>query len=110
MKTKQTKQLHAVLKAELERAEMPPPLTCAELNVLGCSDPNCAHDDHSMLYLHQRCCEDAGSWASFDKHTGVLTLECRECKKPFAKILVAAHRNVGRIDREWHRIKRGSAS
>jgi hypothetical protein len=67
-----------------------PTLTCAELNSLGCDKPDCTHD-HTVVYLHQRCHPDAGAWARFDKGTGVLTIECKECGKSFVNILVANH-------------------
>jgi hypothetical protein len=92
------KQLIAVLKNELEIAKkMPIPMTRAELNGLGCSDPNCTAD-HSVIYFHQRCHQDAGTWTSFDKTTGVLTVECAECRKPIADILVANSTNAAKAD------------
>ena len=66
-------------------------LTCTELNSIGCSDPDCTHD-HSVVYLHPRCHPEAGTWASFDKGTGTLTIECVQCQKPFVGILVADSR------------------
>ena len=68
---------------------MKPNLTCAELNDFGCDVPDCT-EDHSVIYLHPSCHPAAGTWASFDKSTGVLTIECKQCQKPFANILVAA--------------------
>jgi hypothetical protein len=64
-------------------------LTRADLNAAGCDNPNC-HSDHSVLFLHSNCHPEAGTWASYDKSTGVLTIECVECQEPVASILVAA--------------------
>ena len=63
-------------------------LTCTELNTFNCSNPDCT-EDHTVVYLHQRCHPDAGTWVNFDKATGALMLECMECHKPFISILVA---------------------
>lgn len=51
-------------------------LTCKELNDVGCSNPGCT-GDHSIIYMHPRC-HEAGTFAFFDKTTGVLMLECAE--------------------------------
>jgi len=69
-------------------------LTCTELNDAGCSEPNCTHD-HSVVYLHPKCHPKAGTWASYDKNTGVLTIECKRCQKPFVGILVTSSPPIG---------------
>ena len=63
--------------------------TRRELDSLGCQFPDCDdHEDHTVLYLHPRCHDDAGTWASYDKSTGTLTIRCRECEDAIVEILV----------------------
>jgi hypothetical protein len=62
--------------------------TRSDLDRLGCSVPGCDHKDHEELYLHPHCHADAGTWASYDKTTGTLTISCCECERPFVEILV----------------------
>jgi hypothetical protein len=59
-------------------------LSREDLDGLGCSTPECDHIHHSVAYLHPRCHPDAGTWTSYDKRTGSLTIQCRHCDKPFA--------------------------
>jgi hypothetical protein len=62
--------------------------TRSELNSLGCQSPDCDHKDHKVLYLHPKCHADAGTWASYDKDTGTLTIRCLACEDAFVEILV----------------------
>lgn len=63
-------------------------LSRKQLDVAGCGVPNCGHD-HTVLYLHGICHPSAGTRASYDKRTGLLTIECRRCKKLVARVKVA---------------------
>jgi hypothetical protein len=56
-----------------------------DLAALGCSDPDCGHD-HRIIYFHGSCHLGAGTWVSYDKETGRLTIECAECETPIAHI------------------------
>jgi hypothetical protein len=72
---------------------MPKSLTRAELDNVGCDNPDC-HSNHPVIYMHPNCHPEAPTFVSFDKRSGVLTIECAECEKPVAGILVAAARPV----------------
>lgn len=63
-------------------------LTRLQLDIAGCGEPNCNHD-HSVLFLHAACHPSAGTRVSYDKPTGLLTIECRRCDKLVAKVKVA---------------------
>lgn len=63
-------------------------LTRKIFDVAGCGEPNCGHD-HTVLFLHSACHPNAGSRASYDKRDGLLTIECRRCKKLVARVKVA---------------------
>ena len=68
------------------------PLYLEDLKQMTCDDPNCKHtsEDH-ILYLHSHCHTDAATWAVF---TGEhLRIECVECHKIVAEIVVAAKPN-----------------
>jgi hypothetical protein len=51
----------------------------------------CAVDEHGTeeLYLHGACHPSAGTRAHYDKKTGVLTVDCRQCRKFIVAIQVA---------------------
>jgi hypothetical protein len=59
------------------------------LDRMGCTNPDCDHGDHSVLFFHAPCHPEAGTWTSYDKRAGRLTLECKECGRPFMGIRVA---------------------
>lgn len=59
-----------------------------QLDIAGCDEPNCDHD-HSVLYLHSACHPNAGTRVSYEKLTGLLTIDCRRCKKLVAQVKVA---------------------
>jgi hypothetical protein len=63
-------------------------LTRSDLEKVRCSNPDCA-GDHSVIFLHPHCHPEASTWASFNKNTGALTLECAECETLVASVLVA---------------------
>lgn len=63
-------------------------LSRKQLDVTGCGEPNCGHD-HTVLYLHGACHPNAGTRASYDKLTGLLTIACRRCEKLVAEVKVA---------------------
>lgn len=65
-------------------------LTRQQLDIAGCGQPGCDHD-HSVLFLHAVCHPSAGTRASYSKLTGELTVDCRRCGKPVAKVKVAEH-------------------
>jgi hypothetical protein len=67
-------------------------LTQRELNAAGCAMPNCTHEDHATLFLHARCHMKAGTFASYNKLTGTMRIECARCKAVVAEILVASAR------------------
>lgn len=64
-------------------------LSRKQLDAAGCGTPNCGHD-HTVLHLHSVCHPAAGSRASYDKLTGLLTIECRRCQKLIAQVKVAS--------------------
>lgn len=64
------------------------PMTRAELNELGCSIPDCT-DSHDVIYFHPSCHDGGAVYASFNKKTGILRLECSTCEKPIIDVLVA---------------------
>jgi hypothetical protein len=63
-------------------------LSRKHLDATGCGLPDCNHD-HSVLYLHSACHPSRGSRVSYDKRTGLLTVECRQCNKLIAQVKVA---------------------
>ena len=63
-------------------------LTRKQLDAAGCEIPNCGHD-HSTIFLHALCHPSAGTRVSYDKPTGLLTIDCRRCKKLIAQVKVA---------------------
>lgn len=63
-------------------------LSRKQLDAAGCGDPNCSYD-HTVLFLHSVCHPSAGTRVNYDKRTGVLTIECRRCKKLVAHVKVA---------------------
>jgi hypothetical protein len=63
-------------------------LSRKQLDVTGCGEPNCGHD-HTVLFLHAACHPNAGTRASYDKLTGLLTIACRRCEKLVAEVKVA---------------------
>lgn len=63
-------------------------LSRKQLDIAGCGQPNCEHD-HTVLYLHAVCHLNAGTHVKYDKLTGLLTIECRRCKKLVARVKVA---------------------
>lgn len=66
-------------------------VTQQELNQLGCAgDLNHQHShDCATLYLHARCHLKAGTYARYEKLTGILVIECARCKREIVRILVA---------------------
>jgi hypothetical protein len=64
-------------------------LSRKQLDVAGCGEPNCDHD-HTVLFLHSVCHPNAGTRVNYDKRTGLLTIECRRCKKLIAHVKVAS--------------------
>jgi len=63
-------------------------LSREQLDVAGCSEPNCGHD-HTVLFLHSVCHPKAGTRASYDKRTGLLAVACNRCLKLVAQVKVA---------------------
>ena len=63
-------------------------VTRSVLNSMGCNAPGCDHKDHNVLFLHPQCHVDAGTWSSYDKATGTLTIRCRACERAFVEILI----------------------
>jgi hypothetical protein len=63
-------------------------LSREQLDVAGCGSPNCGHD-HTVLFLHSVCHPSAGTRASYDKRTGLLTIECKRCDRLVAHVKVA---------------------
>jgi hypothetical protein len=63
-------------------------LTQVELNASGCGMPDCGHD-HSVLILHSRCHTRAGTWAEYEKASGILTIKCARCQKIVAQLKIA---------------------
>lgn len=50
---------------------------------------------HDVVYLHPSCHPGAaGTWASFNKKSGVLVIECMKCHEPFVGILVDAEATI----------------
>jgi hypothetical protein len=64
-------------------------LSREQLDATGCGTPNCGHD-HTVLYLHGACHPSVGTRVSYDKRTGLLTIECKRCKKLIAHVKVAS--------------------
>ena len=73
------------------------PFSCEELDQIGCANPEC-REDHRVIYFHSKCHPDAGTWASFDKATGTVTIECLLCRKHLIEVLVAPSRGKFRAD------------
>jgi len=65
------------------------PLTRKDLQHVQCQVLGCTHDNHGVLFLHAGCHMRAGTEVSYNLVTGVLTINCKQCKKLIAKILVA---------------------
>jgi hypothetical protein len=63
------------------------PLTRDKLDAAKCGC--CGKDQHGPLYLNQRCHPNAGTDAFYDRKTGNVTIECRECKMAIVQIRVA---------------------
>jgi hypothetical protein len=63
-------------------------LSRKQLDAAGCGVPNCGHD-HTVIFLHGACHPNAGTWASYNKLTGRLTIACKRCKKLVAEVKVA---------------------
>jgi hypothetical protein len=63
-------------------------LTQRELNKAVCSNPSC-NEEHGPLVLHARCHPDAGTWAVYDKGTGVLSFRCGACEQKVVEVAVA---------------------
>lgn len=63
-------------------------LTRSQLDDLGCSTPNCVHDDHGDLHLYGRCHPRAHVDAIYDRRTGILAIICGTCQKPVVFIEV----------------------
>jgi len=61
-------------------------LTRKQLDQAECDD--CDDPDYE-LYLHGRCHPSAGTRASYDKRTGVLTISCRQCRRFIADLKIA---------------------
>lgn len=64
-------------------------LTKAELDIQGCSMPNCGHD-HSVLYLRARCHAKEPVEVCYEKATGEIVVRCKLCKREVARIEVAS--------------------
>ena len=65
-------------------------LTRKKLNKWKCSNPGCT-EDHSVLFFHSTCHPDTGTWAAYEKATGLLTLVCEACDEPLAVLQIADH-------------------
>jgi hypothetical protein len=65
-------------------------LTRKMLGKMTCSHPDCT-DDHSTLFFRSTCHPDEGTWAAYEKATGLLTLICCACDKPLAVLQIADH-------------------
>lgn len=65
------------------------PLTAADLDRAQCSAPGCTHEDHTYLFLHNRCHPRAGSNVAYNMITKTLTVRCRHCERFSAEIAVA---------------------
>jgi hypothetical protein len=63
--------------------------TQKSLAELGCDNPDCTHDDHSVLYPQQYCHPNEGLEAKYTKANGILTLSCFICQKLVCNIRVA---------------------
>lgn len=56
----------------------------------GCGNPECTHDHKDgIVYLRQVCHPEAALDLSYTKGTGVLVIECHECKKFVGEVTVA---------------------
>jgi hypothetical protein len=73
-------------KNEMEKA----PLTQNDLKDIRCFDPNCK-DVHQILYFTQACHPTAGLAVSYDKTNGILRVECGQCERPLADLLIATN-------------------
>lgn len=58
------------------------------LTNVGCSDPDCTHDDHTVIYLHSYCHDDAPAWVSYNRDSKVMRLECAECRCTIGEYLL----------------------
>lgn len=72
-------------------------LTCEELDISGCGNPNCRNHDHTVLFFHGACHPEAGSAVSYNKRSGCITVSCSECDDTIAQIAVAPNPVVARF-------------
>ena len=65
-------------------------LTQAELDTLGCGNPDCSSHDHSVIYLHCDSCsrEDENLAIFYEKPTGEMVIECTVCERELGRIAV----------------------
>ena len=65
-------------------------LTQEELDDIGCGEPDCTSDDHSVIYMHcPNCSRDEENLAiCYEKPTGEIVVECAVCEQELARIAV----------------------
>lgn len=69
---------------------MPIILTRSELDTMQCQHPDCTHESHdTIFFFHSRCHIKADCEVSYDNSTGLLKIDCGECKKNIVFIEVA---------------------
>lgn len=62
-------------------------LTVSDLELSICEDPHCNHE-HSTLYLHAQCHKRSPVSVSYTKGSKVLRVECAECGRLIAEVVV----------------------
>jgi hypothetical protein len=55
------------------------------LNNAACDNPDCGHD-HSTLFLHSNCHNEAPTWTRYQKDIETLIITCAECDEEIIRI------------------------
>ncbi len=62
-----------------------------DLDQMQCAFPGCTHEHHtSVFYWHGACHMNSPAWASYDRSTGILTVECAECNRVIGRVHIAS--------------------
>ncbi len=62
-----------------------------DLDQIQCTFPGCDHKFHtSVFYWHGACHMNSTAWVSYDRATGILTVECAECSQVIGRVYVAS--------------------
>lgn len=64
-------------------------MTKFQLDRMGCTAPDCKHENDDKLYFHGRCHPNAAVEALYTKETGEIWITCAVCHTMIAQVAVA---------------------